>query len=205
MTLENQDSSTQSNVPLLPQLTFGSLEKLAAVHGIELRPNGKPFKLEVYDAFLEFCATPPHLRLPDELTVEEFAKKHAVAERTLYRYANRPTFQAEVRVRRKGWGFARVQDVLSRLYKRCMEFGMHKDIALYLEYFDDWTSKTAAGAKGNSGIGGEEFTMDDIRHLITFLPPEKQKKFNDTIVAIIQEAVEYARVASENGLDADGL
>lgn len=187
---------------LLPQITHTSALELIKQHGFRTTGAGSPPKINEFQMYIEHCATPTTERLPDQLTDKDFCAKYEVSSQTLWRWSKRKGFEQAVKERRKAWAQSRVPDVLNALYIGAVKGKRAKEIALFLEYAEGFHSKII-GSK-DEPRGGDEFTMDDVRRMLEFLPPERKKFFNDTIIQIFNEAAEYARRAAEAGDGADG-
>lgn len=180
----------QNEVILIPQLTLGTLKKVAESAGFRLTGQGLPPKLNEYELFLDFCTTPYPQRPLDELTERDFCGKYGVSQMTLWRWKQRKGFKEELRGRNRAWGCSRIADVLYALYVRCIRHGRAQDVALFLEYVEGWSPRSSGQKDPDEQ---EEYTIDDIRYIIGFLPPEDQKEFNETIIKIYQKAVECTR------------
>ena len=190
----------QGQAFLLPRYTRTTLVQMAKEHGIDIN-NINPPKLEVYDQFIDHCATPVGDRLLDERTDTDFAKKYNVSRMALWKWANRKGFNDEVKKRRKAWAQSRVPDVLQALYIGAVKGKRAKEIALFLEYAEGFKSQVI---KTRDQEGIEEYTMDDVRKMLSYLPPERRAYFNTLILDIFNEAIEYARRAAETDNGADG-
>lgn len=162
------------------------------------------YKNEVYKNFVEYYALPDPdkcafleiafdtklKKYVEEPTMKLFAKKFGVHTNTLTGWKKREDFLSAVDRRRKEWGMDRTSNVLSALYRRCIQYGMSYDVETYLAYFEGWDKKKAIEAPTT------KFGMDDIRAIIAPLPKDKQEKFYAIITQIITEA-ESARGDSE--------
>ena len=113
--------------------------------------------------------------LPKERpTLKHFAARHKVHRNTLLNWQNRPDYQREVYERSKERGISRYQmkmgNALEALYRRCIRYGMAKDVELLLNYAEGWHRNLKVKEV-------ERLAMDDLRRTITYLPEEKQEYY----------------------------
>lgn len=115
----------------------------------------------------------------------DFALKWGISRETLRLWKNRDDFQAQVSKSHKDWGKDKVGNVMASLYTRCMKYGLAYDVELFLAYYADWR-KDKVEAKPV-----QQFGLDDIRALMSSLPPELQAKFYATITSILIQSDLY--------------
>lgn len=147
-------------------------------------------------------------RFEQNPSAELFAKKYGLAPSTLYRWKQRPEFRRARQVVNKKWGQELTPNVMASLYRRCMKYGQHEDVELWLAYFEGWDKKKVLQIKHRHEI----FDMKDIRALLAYLPLSEQQDFYATIARIIERAELFrsrAQVSNafplESGTDSDDV
>lgn len=153
-------------------------------------------KKAIFDAFVEFCASPDpdraemfgykldplknrYEKIPSQ---KDFAIKYGVSQDTLVDWKKREDFIIAVDIKQKQWGVDLTANVMASLYKRCLKYGISADVELFLAYYKNWDRKLVIKDSA------ERFTVDDLRSLISTLPKNKQDDFITYVSEVLAEA-----------------
>lgn len=130
------------------------------------------------------------------VTATQFGKKYNVADKTLSEWKKREDFWPLVNMHIVSWGKELTPTVLKALFKRSLkqDFGNPKDTELWLQYIEGFNPKQQIEIKNKSS----GFSENDLRVLITYLPPNEQQEFYSTFDRLIQSA-KHNRTLRESG------
>lgn len=151
------------------------------------------YKGKELDMFAKWLALSPILRLlsketlekmgiddPEELelikikTRQELAKKLGVHRSTLYEWQNTEELWAKVNKYKKEWGKKKTPSVLLGFYRKAISEADAARVRLWLEFFEDWKSKSEISL--NENIKVEEENLDKIIEKLTEFLEKKYKK-----------------------------
>ena len=159
-------------------------------------PNGIE-KATEYFLFAKWMALPVEDKKKiGIITAMQFAQKYHVANKTLSEWKKRDDFWPLVNMHIISWGKELTPTVLKALFKRSLrqDFANPKDTELWLQYVEGFNPKQQIEIK-NKSTG---FTENDLRVLITYLPPNEQQEFYTTFDKLIQSA-KHHRTLRESG------
>lgn len=139
-------------------------------------------KVKAYNDYIEFYALPANERADvfGCKTQQQFAAKYDVHRSTLTGWGKRREFITKIKEKRDDWGKAETGNVFAGWRNSCIKGNPHA-IELWLAYFLDWNKEQVIKHV-------QEFTKEDLVHLVKVLPDGDQQKFYDTINTIISKA-----------------
>ncbi len=145
------------------------------------------YKVDEYQQFLDFYTLPAveRKRLGYK-SLGEWSIRNGVHRNTITRWKARDDFKREVYEKRMEWGSDQIGEVLEGWKKACMK-GSTPAIELWLAYFSGW-NKNKLDTQHR-----ESFNQDDMRSLVTILPPDRQKYFYQILAQLIIESEQVQR------------
>lgn len=149
----------------------------------ELEKMARPHKVDKYHEFILWFAMPTieRTRLGID-TQTAFADYYSVGEATLWRWKNRPDFEARVDHIQMQWGKEKTADVIQGIYRSAVK-GNPMSQLLWLQYFKKFTPKTQVETTVKHEIG-----VGDIRFLIEQLPNELKQKHYGNLRELLDDA-----------------
>lgn len=133
------------------------------------------------------------------ITAGHFGKKYNIAPQTLSEWKKREDFWPLVNMHIISWGKELTPTVLKALFKRSLrqDFANPKDTELWLQYVEGFNPKQQIEIKNKSS----GFSENDLRVLITYLPPNEQQEFYTTFDRLIQSAKHNRAIAESRAMD----
>lgn len=144
-------------------------------------------KKEAYVAFIrwDIMTLAEKKKAKEPLTQDKFAEKWGIAQRTPTDWKARADFQ---RLRSEMFRKKLAEDVpevMADMRKRIKKIGKADEVELWLAYSEGWDKKRVVEI-----TPPVQFGENDIRALVSKLPPEKQVKYYETIAKLLAEAID---------------
>lgn len=166
------------------------------------RNEPKAYMKATFEEFVTWYALPRHERFErtNIETLEQFAAKHQVTVRNLYRWSAWPEFQQRVK---ELWTLAakgKTTDVVSAIYRSAITGGREAPQAqkLWMQVVEGFTEKSETTLKTQP-----EITVNDIRFMIEALPEPLKSKHYANLRDLIDDAnaIRNAREADDGAWD----
>lgn len=143
-----------------------------------------PYKKDIYQRFVAWYVLTDKQKKDVGLRFQkDFAKQYGISEDTLSLWVNTRVFKDNTNEEQMRVLDARSPNAWASFMERLEKYGYAYEMELYLAYVKGWDRKQVIEFANEL-----QLSKGDIRALVERLPKDKQNKFYDTLVDLIDEA-----------------
>lgn len=152
--------------------------------GTDILKTRGSYKKDVYQRFVEwYVLEDKQKKEMDLLTQKDFAEKYGINVNTLSLWKATKVFKDNANEEQMNVLDARSPNAWGSFMRRLEKYGYAYEMEVYLAYVKGWDRKQIIEFANEL-----QLTKGDIRALVDKLPTDKQHKFYDTLVDLIDEA-----------------